>query len=78
MSKFVGVLVNEKKHLGEVHVAGCSDLAGGEYFTQEHETPEGAHYECEGLGGTFQNDEFVTDFPTIFAPCVKTAKGGAR
>ena len=75
MSKFVGVLVQGKKHLGEVHTADCSDLVNGEHPTQAFETPEAAQYECEGLGGNFtiETGEFVTDFPTVFAPCVKKA-----
>ena len=78
MSKFVGVLVNEKNHLGEVHVNGCGDLAGGEYFTQEFATPFRAKIATEELGGTITDGKFITTFPTVFAPCVKTAKGGAR
>ena len=73
MNKFVAVLVQNKKHLGEVHTAECGDLAKGEYPTQAFETPEAAQYECEGLGGNFESGEFVTDFPTVFAPCVKKA-----
>lgn len=73
MEKFVGVLVSNKKHFGEVHVATCRDLAKGQFPTDAFSAPEEAQYATEGLGGRFENDEFVTDFPTIYAPCVKVA-----
>jgi hypothetical protein len=74
--RFVGVLVQGKKHFGEVHLAGCSGVARGEYPTKECKTPQEAQYECEGAGGYFDNGEFVTDFPTTFAPCVRKEERG--
>lgn len=70
-AKFKAVHVTNKAHFGEVHVAGCSDLAKGEYPTKSYATAAEAQYELEGRGGRFDaSDKWLTAFPTIFMPCV--------
>ena len=73
-TKFKAVHVTNKAHFGEVHAAGCSDLAKGEFPTKAYATPVEAQYELEGRGGRHNEaDVWITAFPTIMMPCVKGA-----
>ena len=74
MEKFVAVFsVKADDSLAQVHRADCRDITKGEYPTSAFNTASEAKYEAEGMGGHFVNDEFVTDFPATYAPCVAKA-----
>jgi hypothetical protein len=70
MSKFVGVYVQNKEHFGEVHAAGCRDSFKYEYQSAEFATPEEAKDHLENGGGDWDGEVWVTNFPSIFMPCV--------
>ena len=76
--KFVGVFVTDSAHFGEVHAAGCSEIARGEYPTEAYATADEAKYEVEAAGGRWTDSgEWITDFPTVVMPCADKARGVA-
>jgi len=74
MQRYVAVFsAKSDKSLAQVHLAGCSEIAKGEYPTEEFATPLRAKIAAEGMGGTVADGKFVTDFPATYAPCVRKA-----